>query len=106
FRRVATSKYRGGSAHFNSLATRRAHCHRRVRSRRIFPRNSDQFWIYTHMNRLPPTYVTHDIVLLRTAALRFVRSNDTGTLHAVPAWSHLLRYDCTSPRPDSVLKFI
>jgi hypothetical protein len=64
----------------------------------VLARNND--------NKLPGHYVTHNILVLRPAAMQIVSDDAAAALQQVPFWTHLLRYDCKAPRPDSVVRFV
>ena len=55
---------------------------------------------------LPGIYQNHNVEELRKAVLPHVSSTSAQTLQSVPAWTHLLRYDCKIPAPGTVVQFI
>jgi HEPN domain-containing protein len=55
---------------------------------------------------LPHQFEVHDLDTLRLAIAKKVSAADLVVLNSVPAWTHLQRYSCTTPRPATVVRFI
>lgn len=55
---------------------------------------------------LPDKYRTHDTVELRNVVLPYLNDEHAAVLQTMPQWSHLWRYDCSSPKSSTVFIFL